>query len=112
MTTFEQRIIDCTRQTVEERQKGMDACVSIYPDRIEIDTYITRNVEKSSNGGDYTFWTCIRLDKQVIMAKDCCTCDFWQPQEEWEPYVDMTTQEAIKIVEDVAKAYDVPVYRY
>jgi hypothetical protein len=65
------------------KQNGLG--VEYLPDRVRIHTKASRDPSRSSNGGEYDFWTVVRLKGQAAEFRDACSCDFWQPHEAWTP---------------------------
>lgn len=75
--------------------------ISTVPGGVEINTRYSRNSRYSNNGGDYYFWTSYTIVNGVLWITDCCSCDFWQPDNSIGPVCPMTFMELNHILRDV-----------
>lgn len=82
---MDERIKNALLEALEERGLGFDACVHLYPDRVEIDTLVSRDPRRSSNGGEYHFWLKVCPGESGTLIREVCSCDFWQPSLEPTP---------------------------
>ena len=95
----------------EERRRGFAASVDVYKDKeyLTIDTYISRDPNRSRNGGEYNFWTVVQKnDWGEAIVEECWSCDFATLQH--EPYLIRANYVQIQsMVEMLALAAGVPV---
>ena len=80
-----ERIASAIKEAKDERNLGFDARIIIYDDfpEVKIETRISRDPRRSSNGGEYHHWLRLRPNPEGrTLAIDRCSCDFWQPEDE------------------------------
>lgn len=105
-------LADALCSAVEERNVGQDARVIVESDCLLIDTRISRDPLRSSNGGEYNYWTVIRTTGGMVVADRRSSCDFWQPQDAPEPTIAADrSAEVVQFILHHAQRLGVPVTR-
>lgn len=64
------------------KMPGLEGFVSFQPGGVDIVTHWSRDTRRSSNGGEYTFWSEYRINSGVLYRREAASCDFWQPEME------------------------------
>ena len=72
------------RDFAEELEAGYDVGLVLTPARIEVETRVSRDPSRSSNGGEYDFWTVYTKSGSRVYRLEKASCDFWQPMDEPE----------------------------
>lgn len=102
------RIENAVRQAASERDLNFNAVIKLSDGVIVVDTRITRDPNRSRNGGEYSYWEKFWSHRAQVLAQTFCSCDFWQPEEEPE-ILGLNWDELVNLTQQYAREYDVPV---
>src|SRR6516162_801131 len=63
-------------------KEGAHATVETFPNKVilRITTRYSRDPSRRNNGGEYDFWLAVWNDGVKTYARECCSCDFWEPE--------------------------------